>query len=283
MKAAGDWLAYTGTDYAPAHDQMGWAHLHSYSARFGVWGEGAPLVLVPGLAGGMRLLGPLIRALAKDHQVISFQPRGEDDAFAMRRRFSLTDLVDDLAEFLDWMGLEQPAVLGVSFGGVLALELAMRQPWRLRALALQGVGPRLAPGLLQRIAGMVLARYPLPPDSPFFNQFFKLFFGGKQPEGPLFDFVTRTCWGTDQGVMAHRFRLMEQADFEGRLGAMPVPTLLMSGARDLLVTPHGLAGMADELPDARAVHLGQAGHLACVTHPDRLATETRSFLRSLED
>ena len=59
--------------------------------------------------------------------------------------------------------------------------------------------------------------------------------------------------------------------------------LLMSGARDLLVTPHGLAGMADELPDARAVHLGQAGHLACVTHPDRLATETRSFLRSLED
>lgn len=283
MKTAGDWLAYSGTDYLPAPGRQGWAHLRHYSARFGIWGEGPPLVLVPGLAGGMALLGPLARVLSRRYRVISYQLRGEDDCFALRRRFGLEDLVDDLSEFLSWLGLEQPTVFGVSFGGVVALDLALREPWRLGALALQGVGPRFEPGLLQQAAGLVLSRYPLPQDSPFFNQFFKLFFGGKQPAGPLFDFVTRTCWGTDQGVMAHRFKLVEKADFRGRLDGLRIPALLMAGQRDLLVTPRALAAMAEEAPGARAVCLGQAGHLACVTHPDRVAAETRSFLESLED
>ena len=75
-------------------------------------------MLVPGLAGGFDLLGPLARLLARDFQVISYQLRGEDDYFALRRRFDLPDLVEDLSEFLDWFGLERPAVMGVSFGGV---------------------------------------------------------------------------------------------------------------------------------------------------------------------
>lgn len=282
MKAANTWLSYNGTGPVPNQCHRGWAHLRNYTAQYAVWGEGPPLLVVPGLAGGMTLLGPMIDALSRHYQVISFQLRGEDNFFALRGRGSLSGLVDDLDEFLSWLGLEQPSVLGVSFGGVLALELARRSPWRLGALMLQGVAARLEPGALQRLAGTVLARYPLPADSPFFNQFFNLFFGGKQPPGKLFDFVTRTCWTTDQGVMAHRFRLIETTDFTGHLQSVITPTLLMAGSRDLLVTPRGLATLAQELPEARAVQLGECGHLAAVTHPERVALEVRSFLRGLE-
>jgi 3-oxoadipate enol-lactonase len=224
------------------------------------------------------LLGPLAQELAGDFQVISFQLRGEDDAFALRHRFGLGDLVGDLEEFLDWFGLECPPVLGVSFGGVLALELAIRRPHRLQALLTQGVGPRFEPGLLQEVAGAVLSRYPLPEDSPFVNQFFNLFFGARQQPGPLFDFVTRRCWQTDQSVMAHRFRLVEQLDFSGRLGRVAVPSLILAGSRDLLVSGQGLREMAERIPDARAVRLPGAGHLAFVTHPERVAQEVRQFL-----
>jgi pimeloyl-ACP methyl ester carboxylesterase len=254
------------------------AHLRHYTARFSVFGEGPPVVLVPGLAGGMDLLGPLARALAAHHQVISYQLRGEDDFFALRQRFTLADLASDLHELLDWLGLERPAVLGVSFGGVVALELATRRPGRVRSLLLQGVGPRFERGLLQHVAGLVLSGYPLPADNAFVNQFFNLFFGAKQKPGPLFDFVTRQCWQTDQGVMAHRFRMVEQVDFTGRLRKVSAPTLLLAGDRDLLVSAAGLDEMARELADARAVRLGGCGHLAFVTHPDRLAAEVRSFL-----
>ncbi|NBO92386.1 MAG: alpha/beta fold hydrolase, partial [Planctomycetia bacterium] len=265
MKASGEWLTFSRPAYEP--DESGWAHLRSYTTRYGIWGDGPPLVLLPGLAGGMDLLDPVIRVLARSFRVISFESRGEADCFALRRRFDLVDLADDLGEFLDWFGLESPALLGVSFGAAIALELAIRQPGRMRAMMLQGIGPRLEAGLMPRVAGMVLSRYPLPADNPFFNQFFNLFFGMKQPDGPMFDFVTRTCWRTDQGVIANRFGLLERADFAGRLRKVKVPTLLLSGDRDVLVSRTGINEMANQIADSRVVRIGGAGHLACVTHP----------------
>jgi pimeloyl-ACP methyl ester carboxylesterase len=258
--------------------RTGFAHLRNYTARYAVWGEGPSLVLVPGLAGGFELLGPLARRLARDFQVITYQLRGEDDCFDLRRPFGLTDLVEDLDEFLGWCGLECPPILGVSFGGVLALELALRRPHRLGSLVLQGVGARFERGLLQQVAGAVLSRYPLPGDSPFINQFFNLLFGGRQKPGPLFNFVTRVCWQTDQGVMAHRFHLVEPFDVGDRGTAVHIPTLAMAGDRDLLVSPQSLADLGRALPDARAVRLPGCGHLAFVTHPDRVVQEVKSFL-----
>lgn len=277
MKVAADWLTTSGAAYEPGAGRTGTAHLRHYTARFSIWGEGPPLFLVPGLAGGMDLVGPLARALSQQYQVISYQLRGEDDCFALRRSFGLADLAEDLHELIDWFGVERPLLMGVSFGGVVALELAIRRPGRVRALALQGVGPRFEPGLLQQIAGLVLSRYPLPSDNPFFNQFFNLFFGGRQRPGPLFEFVTRQCWQTDQGVMAHRFRMVEQVEFLGRLKKARVPALLMAGDRDLLVSKQGLRALAGELPGATAVTLPGCGHLAFVTHPERVAAEVSAF------
>jgi pimeloyl-ACP methyl ester carboxylesterase len=278
VKAAIDWLRSSGAAFQPRDGRSGSAQLRHYTARFTIWGEGPPLVLVPGLAGGVDLLGPLARVLARHHQVICYQLRGEDDCFALRQRFDLADLATDLDELLDWLGLEQPALMGVSFGGVVALELAIRRPARMRALVLQGVGPRIEPGLLRQVASRVLSGYPLPTNNAFVNQFFNLFFGGKQKPGPLVDFVTRQCWQTDQGVMAHRFRMAEQVEFADRLARVRAPALLVAGDRDLLVSAAGLDELCRRLPDSRAVRLGGCGHLAFVSHPERLAIETRSFL-----
>ncbi|MCS6851704.1 MAG: alpha/beta hydrolase [Gemmataceae bacterium] len=251
-----------------------------YSAEYREWGEGPPLVLVPGLAGGFELLGALARALADGFRVISYQLRGEDDCFALRRRFGLADLANDLAEFLDWHGLERPAVFGVSFGGAIALELAVRRPGRIAALAAQGVATRFESNLIQQVAASILSGIPLPADNPFVNQFFNLFFGARQAPGPLFEFVTRQCWRTDQSVMAHRFRLMEQFDLAGRLDRLAVPVLFLAGDRDLLVSARSLQTLAGQLPRCRVVRLVDCGHLACVTHPCRVADEVRRFLQT---
>jgi pimeloyl-ACP methyl ester carboxylesterase len=226
----------------------------------------------------VELLGPLARILAQRFRVISYQLRGEDDCFAMRRRFGLTELVDDLHEFLDWHCLERPVLVGVSFGGVLALEYAVRQPYRLAALAVQGVGGRFESGLVHRLAWTVLSRYPLPPDNPFVNQFFNLLFGGPQERSPLSDFVIRHWWQTDQSVMAHRLRLVECFDLHGRLDEIAAPTLILAGDRDVLVSPRGLAALANEIPSAKLVRLAGAGHLAFVTQPQRLGEEVSRFL-----
>jgi pimeloyl-ACP methyl ester carboxylesterase len=276
--ATSNWLTTTGAQFSPGTGRCGLAHLTHYTAEYQEWGEGPPLVLVPGLAGGYELLGPLARLLAGHHRVISYQLRGESDCFALRRKFALADLVRDLAEFLDWHRLERPAVLGVSFGGVLALELAARFPHRLSQLVVQGVGARFEKNLLQRVAGLVLSRYPLPADNPFINQFFNLLFGSRPKDGTLFHFVTRQCWQTDQSVMAHRFRLVEQYDMGERLGAVRAPALILAGDRDLLVSEHSLADLKAGIPRARLVRLGGCGHLAFVTEAARVAEEVRRFV-----
>jgi 3-oxoadipate enol-lactonase len=276
--ATTDWLASTGAQFNPAAGQGGYAHLTHYSARYCEWGAGPPLVLVPGLAGGFELLGPMAQRLARSFHIITYQLRGEDDCFALRRTFDLADLVDDLREFLDWRGLESPAILGVSFGAVLALELAARCPARLSSLIVQGVGARFEHSLLQKVASIVLSRYPLPSDSPFVNQFFNLLFGGRMKPGPLVEFVTRLCWQTDQSIMAHRFHLVEGLDLTPRLGRVRAPALVLAGARDLLVSDESLSDLADGITSARVVKLSGCGHLAFVTKAERVAEEVKRFL-----
>lgn len=282
MKASINWHNATGDEFGIRGGRAGCGQLRGYSVSYREWGRGTPLVLVPGLAGGVRLLGPLIQTLARDFRVISYQLRGEDDCFALRRPFGLADLVSDLAEFLDWHRLERPVVMGVSFGGVLALELATRLPSRVGSLVVQGVSARFERGLVQRVAGSVLAGYPLPDDNPFVNQFFNLLFGGSgRPEG-LFRFVTRQCWQTDQGVIAHRFRMLESFDVTGRLQRVTAPALILAGDRDLLVSEAALQDLHRGLPASRLVRLKGCGHLACVTHPDRIAEAVRDFCREPE-
>ena len=278
MQASMEWLASSSEQFNAESGRRGCAQLRNYSVDYREWGEGPPLVLIPGLAGGFGLLGPLVRLLARDFRVISYQLRGEDDCFVLRRRFGIQDLVSDLAEFLEWHCLERPAVLGVSFGGVLGLEFAARFPHRLTHLVVQGAGARFERTLLQQVAGLVLSRYPLPSDNPFVNQFFNLLFGGRQRPGPLFEFVTRQCWQTDQSVMAHRFKLVEEFDLGQRINNIRARTLILAGDRDVLVPEQTLRELCKGLNDCQLIRLLGAGHLAFVTKPKLVAEAVRSFL-----
>jgi pimeloyl-ACP methyl ester carboxylesterase len=274
------WQRSSGAAFRALTRRAGVADLRHYNAAFSEWGEGPPLLLVPGLAGGSELLGSFARELARHYHVISFQLRGETDCFALRKRFGLADLVEDIREFADWFGLERPLVCGVSFGGVLALELGAAHPHFATAIAVQGVGARFERGLMQRIASLVLSGYPLPSNSPFVNQFFNLLFGGPQSK-PLFEFVTHQCWQTDQSVMAHRLRLVERRDLTTFAEQIMAPTCLLAGDRDLLVSAKSVERLSACLPNCRGEVIEGCGHLAFATHPELVATKVHAFLASV--
>jgi pimeloyl-ACP methyl ester carboxylesterase len=277
VKASLDWLSMSSAQFSPPWTK-GCAQLTHYTAEYVEWGgDGPPLVLVPGLAGGYGLLGPLAKQLSKHFRVISYQLRGEDNCFALRRPFTLNDLVEDLHEFVDWLCLENPTILGVSFGGILALEFAVRYPFRLQNLIVQGTGSRFEPGWLQRVAKTVLTRFPLPFDNAFINQFFNLLFGGAQKKDALFDFVTQQCWQTDQSVMAHRLLLVEAHNMAERLGYIRVPSLILAGDRDVMVSTRSLRELADGIDNARLVRVPGCGHLASVTKPAAIAQHVFDF------
>src|SRR5688500_3738894 len=98
-------------------------------------GDGEPLLLIMGLSGTHLAWGdPFVDALAADFTVIAYDHRGVGRSSRIDEPFTLVQLADDAAALMDGLGLESAHVLGVSMGGMVAQELALRRPDRIRTL-----------------------------------------------------------------------------------------------------------------------------------------------------
>lgn len=242
-------------------------------------GRGEPIVLVPGLAGGWKLVAPLARRLAKDHEVILFGLRGDDGIVGIPRPLSVDEYATDLAEMIGRLGLERPAVMGVSFGGAVALQLAVARPNLVGSLIVQGAEAAFHSGLGTRIARGVLERFPLPMDNRFVNQFFNLLHGGKPESETLADFVVERCWETEQSVMAGRLQALESFDVSEFLWSIEAPTLVLAGTKDVVVPPARQESLAKGISGSRFRAIEGAGHIAFLTHGAETAREVTRLIR----
>ncbi len=243
-------------------------------------GRGEPLVLVPGIAGGARLVLPLARRLAQRNEVYVVEPRSADAGVAGAVDQSIEGLAADLARTIGQAGLERPTVFGVSFGGLVALQMACDQPASsCGRLILYGTERRFEQLRTAELVRHVLNRFPLPHDHPFLNQFFNVLFGCKPEPGPLYDFVVGRLWETEQAVIAKRLRALEAFDLTDRTGLVDVPTLVLAGLRDVLVRPARQEALVRSLPDARFRTIEGAGHIGFLTHRAEVSRMVHAFLR----
>ncbi len=194
----------------------------------------------------------------------------------------LAEYADDLEQVIGALGLTAPAVMGVSFGGAVALEYAVRYPQGLSSLIIHGAEARFRATLGATIARRVLERYLLPADSPFVNQFFHLLYGKKPDPGPLVDFVVERIWDTSQGVMARRLAQLESFDVTDRLWQIDVPTLVLAGERDVIVPVARQRELAEGIAGAQFEVLPDAGHIGFLTHRAEFLRSISRHLQSVE-
>lgn len=251
------------------------------SGRFEVVeiGRGEPIVVVPGLAGGWKLLTPLARSLARNNRVILYNYRDEYDSLSSRPASHIADHARDLDGLINAMGLERPALFGVSFGGAVALEYAVDHPVRVGHLVLSGIEARFRASIGSTIARRVLERYPLPVNNSFVNQFFNLLHAGRPDSGTMSEFVVERCWATDQGVMARRLAMLESFDVTDRLWRLDAATLVLAGARDVVVPPARQRALAASIPGAHFEVMAGAGHVGFLTHSGEVARQVDRLCR----
>jgi pimeloyl-ACP methyl ester carboxylesterase len=246
-------------------------------------GRGEPVVLVPGLAGSWNLLFPLAQQLSKRFRVIIPTLRGDTGVLGTNPATDISELAEDLSATLHGLGLERPTIMGVSFGGAVALEYAVMHPNRIGGLALWGVESRFRPTLGTTIARRVLERYPLPNDSKFLNQYFNLLHGCRPEPGPLVDFIVERCWQTDQSVVAHRLALLETFDVTDRLWQLDVPTIVMAGGRDVVIPPARQRALAESISGASFTQVDGAGHIGFLTHREEVAKQLDSLVHKVRN
>lgn len=111
-----------------------------------VQGKGDPLLLVHGFTGSLEAWGEEIFAgLAQAHQVIAVDllGHGASDGSTDPERYELEEVLRDLGQVLDAVGVEKARWLGYSMGGRIALAAAVRRPARVSSLILESASPGL--------------------------------------------------------------------------------------------------------------------------------------------
>src|SRR5712692_10153861 len=108
-------------------------HVELYYERHG---EGAPLLFISGLGGHTGEVPHLVESYRRHLQFIGYDNRGCGRSAKPAGEYTIAGFADDAAALIKAIGLESATVYGSSMGGMVAQELALRHPARVRALIL---------------------------------------------------------------------------------------------------------------------------------------------------
>ncbi len=106
---------------------------------YDVTGEGPPVLLLHGGSADSSWWGDLVPALAKRHTVITVDSRGHGRSSLDDRQITYRRMANDTLALLDRQEIEQVDIVGWSDGAIIALDIALRQPARLRRVVAYGV------------------------------------------------------------------------------------------------------------------------------------------------
>src|SRR2546425_3248297 len=99
-------------------------------------GRGEPLILIMGFGADHLAWAFQVRALAARYRVVTFDNRGAGQSDAPEPPYTIHTMADDTAGLMDALGLESAHVVGASMGGMIAQELALAHPARVRSVHL---------------------------------------------------------------------------------------------------------------------------------------------------
>ncbi len=101
-----------------------------------VSGEGDPLIVLHGAYMNIPTMGAIIPKLAENHKVYALEMQGHGRTTDIDRPITYPNLADDVAVFMDAVGLEKADVFGYSMGAIAGLQLAIRHPEKVNKLVM---------------------------------------------------------------------------------------------------------------------------------------------------
>jgi 3-oxoadipate enol-lactonase len=230
-------------------------------------GAGEPLLLITGFTISAAVFEPVLDRYAERFRCIVYDNRGAGRTRAPRRPTAMPELAADAAGLLERLGVESAHVYGLSMGGMVAQELALRFPERVRGLVLGGTtpgGPRAARpalGELSALAGGGRRGW-------LAGALFSPAFRREHPERvrELLAYFARHP-ATADGLLAHWWATVYH-DTTARLGRIQAPTLVMHGECDALAPLANARVLAARIPDAELAIVPGAGHAYALERPE---------------
>jgi pimeloyl-ACP methyl ester carboxylesterase len=240
-----------------------------------VSGRGDPLIVLHGAYMNIPTMGAIIPMLAKTRKVYALEFQGHGRTTDIDRPITYPHLADDVAAFMDAVGLKKADVFGYSVGAIVGLQLAIRQPAKVNKLAaasvaydVEGWQPEFKAVIPQLNVQMML-------ETPFAEDYKKL---APNPEG--FPELAKKLIALEKEPMA----------WADDVKALKLPVLIITSDADVATLEHSVAmfrllgggvmgDMGKPLPAARLAVLPATSHTAVITQPELLHAFIEPFLK----
>jgi 3-oxoadipate enol-lactonase len=240
------------------------------------------IVLAHALGCDLTMWDALATELARDCRVICYDQRGHGSSDGPPGPYTMAELADDAARLLRECDSGPVVWIGLSMGGMVGQELALRHPALVAALVIAnstGAYPEEAramwrerieavrAGGIDAIADAVMARY------------FSDAFRARHP-ATVARFRRRVA-STDAAAYMACCAAVAGVDTLARLAQIAVPTLVIAGADDAGTPPAMSEALAAGIPGARLAVIADAAHLSAIDHPDQFSALVTRFVQEL--
>jgi pimeloyl-ACP methyl ester carboxylesterase len=242
-------------------------------------GSGPPVLLIMGLSFTHEMWFRVLPALASHHRAIVFDNRGMGRSDCPRGPYSIRRMAGDAASVLEAARIDSAHIIGASMGGMIAQELALRWPERVRSLVL---GCTTSSGLFGRWPRFRRAPRAIWSGASRLEReraLRSLLYAEATPLERIEEDLAIRCrctwsykgfWNQFAAIlMWHSYR---------RLSRIHVPTLVIHGEEDHLIPSENGRRLASRIPGARFELLPNAGHILTTDQPEASAHILSDFL-----
>jgi 3-oxoadipate enol-lactonase len=244
--------------------------------NYEIQGSGAPLLMIMGLSFSLRDWGKkFTELLAQHYQLILFDNRDAGLTSQSTRPYSIADMADDAAALLDALKIPKAHVFGVSMGGAIAQQFALKYPDKLDKLIL---GCTMAGGTCSQpgdISGVMSGNLSELLFTPTFIQ-------NHQQE--LAEFLRATTPFHSQGnALERQLQAFATHDTCDTLVDIRAPTLVLTGDKDIAIPRSNSELLTAKIPNANLGVIADAAHGFSYSHPDTTADLIHLFLQQSPD
>lgn len=269
-------------DNATRPYRTGYVTVAGQRLRYSVANEGCgvPLVLINGI-GATGDLYDTLRSHMGERETIAFDAPGVHRSPAPLLPLTMADYADRVSGLITGLGHSEVDLLGVSWGGALAQEVAHRHPRKVRRLVLAATTPGLG-SALGRPAALALLMTPARYYSPsYLRRIAPTLYGGAILDHP--ELLEEHARVRNQGAPSPRGYLYQLLAISGftslhYLHRLRQPTLVLAGDDDPIIPLENGRRLAQHIPRARLEVVAGGGHLFLFTRAAKMARVIGDFL-----
>ncbi len=242
--------------------------------------DGAPVVFANSLGTDFRLWDPILPLLPGGLKIVRFDKRGHGLSTCPGDRYTMDELIGDVAGLMNALGIRDCLFVGLSIGGIMAQGLAAKHPELLKAMVISNTAAKIGTpemwrerieaaraGGVEALADAIMERWFA--ESTRSERALEL----EGWRNMLVRTPTDGYIGCSEAIAAN--------DYTESTATLSLPTLAIAGSEDGSTPPDVVSATAELITGSRFEVIDNAGHLPCVEQPQEYARLLTEFIRDI--